>query len=231
MEEEVKQQQLNKQETDLDLELKKMQALEAESQRLANETAAQEAERKRLAFLEAAAEAERRTAAARAAAEEAERKKAVAEAATAAAEKKRLQYVAAAEAAEAVKREHEARIESIRREIEETMKEEIEFVKNKADITDQGKSICDKVIPFLRKVPDIDIYIESHTNCQKGKCDDGCYLMDLSQERVDNVKGYFQKHGCQNKFITKGWGCKHPEYRNVRLVRIFPEHSHKEVIQ
>ena len=90
--------------------------------------------------------------------------------------------------------------------------------------------ITKQVLPLLLKLPDMKINVESHTNCKKGKCDNGCHLMDLSQERVETVKHFFKEHGAANEFHTKGWGCRHPELKNVRLVRIYPDHSHRETI-
>ena len=128
------------------------------------------------------------------------------------------------------KREND-HIKTIMFEIEETLKEEIEFHQNSPELTDQGKVICKKVLPFLLKLPDMIINIESHTNCKKGKCDNGCHLMDLSQQRVETVKHYLIEHGATNEFHTKGWGCRHPELKNVRMVRIYPDHSHKETYE
>lgn len=194
----------------------------AEAKKKADETAEEEAERRRQAYLAAAAEAERRLKQAMEAAKEAERKKQSAEEAAKLAELKKREFEKAARDAAAKKEADEAAVEQIRREIEEAMKEQIEFVQNKADITSQGKAIVNKVVPFLLKWPNIPINIESHTNCFKGKCKEGCILSQLSQDRVDSVKEYLLAAGCRNKFSCRGWGCKHPELKNVRLVRIYP---------
>lgn len=208
-----------------------------EAQRVREETLAEEAERKRLAYEAAIEEAEAKKKQAQHAAEEAERKRVIAQIATQEAERKRNEFMAAAQRAEQQRIDDErisadahrkrmeeaAIIESIRRDIEETLKEQIEFVKNKSDITEQGQLICNKVVPLLKRMPHLVIHIESHTNCFLAKCEHGCILMELSQERVDNVRNYFINAGCTNQFIAKGWGCKHPEHKNVRLVRIFPQ--------
>jgi outer membrane protein OmpA-like peptidoglycan-associated protein len=164
------------------------------------------------------------------AAREAEKRKEAATAALTEANVKKLAYEAAAQKAEEKRLADEQMVANIMLEIEETLKEEIEFVKNQATLTPQGEAVCAKVVPFLLRLPDMVIHIESHTNCFHGKCDNGCYLMALSQERVDTVRSFFLKNGCKNEFLTKGWGCKHPELRNIRLVRIFPEKSHKRTI-
>ena len=49
-----------------------------------------------------------------------------------------------------------------------------------------------------------------------------CRLVGLSQRRVEAVKGYFEKWGCKNTFVAKGWGCLHEEHKAVKLVRINP---------
>ena len=190
---------------------------EQEEIRVANETAAQEAERKRLAYEKAA----------RIAAEKAKE----ADEAKQNADRKKSEYEAAAKKVEEERKREHDKIKSIMYEIEETLKEEIEFHQNSPELTDQGKVICKKVLPFLLKLPDMIINIESHTNCKKGKCDNGCHLMDLSQQRVETVKHYLIEHGATNEFHTKGWGCRHPELKNVRMVRIYPDHSHKETYE
>jgi outer membrane protein OmpA-like peptidoglycan-associated protein len=146
------------------------------------------------------------------------------------ADKKKAEYEVALVAVEKEREAEHDKVKAIMYDIEMTLKEEIEFVQNKAELTTQGKSICNKVLPLLLKLPDMKINIESHTNCKKGICDDGCHLMDLSQDRVDTVRSFFEEHGASNEFHTKGWGCRHPELKNVRLVRIYPDHAHHETI-
>ena len=146
------------------------------------------------------------------------------------ADKKKREFEVAMVAVEKERQEEGDKVRAIMYEIEETLKEEIEFVQNKAELSAQGKGICDKVLPFLLKLPDMKINIESHTNCKKGKCEEGCHLMELSQERVDTVRCYFVERGASNEFHTKGWGCRHPELKNVRKVRIYPDHSHRELV-
>lgn len=175
-------------------------------------------------------ELERKKQEAELAAREAEKRKEAADMALAESNAKKAAYEAAAQKAEEKRLAEEQMVANIMLEIEETLKEEIEFVKNQATLTPQGEAVCQKVVPFLLRLPDMIIHIESHTNCFAGKCDQGCYLMELSQHRVDTVRSYFLQNGCKNEFLTKGWGCKHPQFRNIRLVRIFPEKSHKRTI-
>merc|ERR1712194_22628 len=105
--------------------------------------------------------------------------------------------------------------------LEDTMQQEIGFEKNRKEITDAGKVVCDDVVKTLRQYPELVIHIQSHTSCKVGRCEQGCHLMELSQERVEEVKRYFEGRGCKNVFIPKGWGCRHPEIGNVRKVRVF----------
>lgn len=202
---------------------------EEELQQAQDEEAREMLERKR-EYEESLHELEKKKQEAELAAREAEKRKQAANAALVIATAKKQAFEAAAEKAEEKRIAEEKMVAGIILEIEETLKEEIEFVKNQASLTSQGEAICSKVVPFLLRLPDMVIHIESHTNCIHGKCDHGCYLMELSQQRVETVRTYFIQNGCKNEFITKGWGCKHPELHNIRLVRIFPEKSHKKRI-
>jgi len=107
--------------------------------------------------------------------------------------------------------------------IEDTMREEIDFVVNDSGITPEGRSVCSKVSNILLQYPELQIHVESHTSCKPGRCTKECRLMQLSQDRVDNVRDALIDCGCQNVFFTKGWGCKHPEVGAERVVKIFPE--------
>jgi outer membrane protein OmpA-like peptidoglycan-associated protein len=99
---------------------------------------------------------------------------------------------------------------------------DITFAKNSPELDTEGKQVCSEVAEYFREHPEMEINIESHTNCHLNRCNNGCYLQELSQQRVDMVKQEFIALGCHNIFITKGWGCKHPVYGNVRLCRIYP---------
>jgi outer membrane protein OmpA-like peptidoglycan-associated protein/cell division protein FtsN len=154
------------------------------------------------------------------AAREAAEKAAAEEAAKQAAEQARREAAAAKEAA---KQKAIADRMAVLDRLEDNMREEIDFEKNQDTITEASKQVCDKIATTLLEYPELVIHIESHTSCKAGRCDDGCRLMELSQERVEEVMRYFQTKGCTNKFIPKGWGCKHPEIGNERKVRVFPE--------
>jgi outer membrane protein OmpA-like peptidoglycan-associated protein len=99
---------------------------------------------------------------------------------------------------------------------------DITFGKNSPELDEEGRETCDHMVPWFKKHPEMEINVESHTDCIRGKCKGGCKLKDLSQERVDAVRAYFMAQGCKNIFLTKGWGCTHPVLRNIRLVRLYP---------
>jgi outer membrane protein OmpA-like peptidoglycan-associated protein len=213
-------------------ELEKAKAKFEEEMQAAHDSETQEMLEKQRQYEDSLRQLEKKKQEAELAAREAEKRKEAADAALVEANEKKAAYEAAAAKAEQKRLSDEKMVADIMLEIEETLKEEIEFVKNQATLTSQGEAVCAKVIPFLLRLPDMVIHIESHTNCFHGKCDGakGCYLKELSQQRVDTVRSYFLKSGCRNEFLTKGWGCKHPQLRNIRLVRIFPEKSHKRTI-
>mmetsp|Transcript_85120 Transcript_85120/g.183508 ORF Transcript_85120/g.183508 Transcript_85120/m.183508 type:complete len:519 (-) Transcript_85120:89-1645(-) len=188
-------------------------AASEEDKKQAEENAAREAA-EAAAAEKAAREAEEK--AAREAAEAA----AAEEAARLAAEQAERDRVAAAQAAKEKAARERAEVLDM---LEDTMQQEIGFEKNRKEITDAGKVVCDDVVKTLRQYPELVIHIQSHTSCKVGRCEQGCHLMELSQERVEEVKRYFEGRGCKNVFIPEGWGCRHPEIGNVRKVRVFPE--------
>ena len=128
-----------------------------------------------------------------------------------------------AERAEQKHREDIAAMEALKKELSDTMQEQqVEFVKNKAELSREGLASCDNIVPILLRNPSLAICIDSHTNCFLEKCKDHCIHMPLSQQRVDCVKAQLKKGGAHNNIITKGWGCKHPEIKNQRGVHIYP---------
>ena len=108
-------------------------------------------------------------------------------------------------------------------EIEDTMREEINFVRNECTITPEGHKVVDRVAGTLNKFPELQIHIDGHSFCKKGHCSIDCKLLKLSQGRVDTVRDALVRAGCTNIFLTEGWGCRHPEVGAVRAVKIYPE--------
>lgn len=137
--------------------------------------------------------------------------------------------------------------EQLKQEIEASLDgHQIDFEKDSADLTPEGKQQLDKIAPFLLKHPNEVICIEGHTNCidvqpqkmrrnsignlvkSKAKemvpcVDGGCRLKQLSQARAQMVMEHFSTWGVTNKMEVHGWGCQHPEFKNKKMVRIFPQ--------
>lgn len=104
--------------------------------------------------------------------------------------------------------------------------EEISFDDSKADV-DEGKLLY-RVALFLRKYPQIDINIESHTECigphgQQLCADDmNCASLLFSEQRATSIEEFLRGLGCTNHFMCRGWGCKHPTVGPKKLIRILP---------
>jgi len=119
-------------------------------------------------------------------------------------------------------REEIAAMKAMKEELDNSMTEPLEFVKNKAELSPAGLEACRKLVPILLRNRSLPICIDGHTNCFLDKCKDHCMHLHLSQQRVDAVKEQLRRGGAHNNILTKGWGCKHPELKNVRAVRIYP---------
>jgi outer membrane protein OmpA-like peptidoglycan-associated protein len=119
-----------------------------------------------------------------------------------------------------------AAMATLKEELDDTMTEPLEFVKNTAELSPSGLQSCLKIIPVLLSNPTLAICIDGHTNCFLDKCKDHCTHVQLSQLRVDAVKEQLTRGGAHNNILTKGWGCKHPELKNKRAVRIYPVPKH-----
>jgi outer membrane protein OmpA-like peptidoglycan-associated protein len=115
---------------------------------------------------------------------------------------------------------------ALKAELDATLETPLEFVKNKAELSPAGLASCRQLVPILRRNPSLAICIDSHTNCFLDKCKERCTHLHLSQRRVDAVKEELAAGGAHNYIITKGWGCKHPDIKNVRAVRIYPAPKH-----
>ena len=116
-----------------------------------------------------------------------------------------------------------AAMESLKNELIQTMQDyQLEFVKNKAELTSAGLESCQQILKILLRNPSMAICIDGHTNCYLDKCKDHCIHMKLSQQRVDVVKDQLKHGGLHNNIVTKGWGCKHPQIKNERAVHIYP---------
>jgi outer membrane protein OmpA-like peptidoglycan-associated protein len=124
-----------------------------------------------------------------------------------------------------------ARIDAIDK-LEKSMVNDLKFVQNQDSVTPESLPTVDSVAAVLREYPELMIHIDSHTNCSqstKFNCDEACRMFELSQRRADNVKHMLISRGCQNVIVSKGWGCKHPQIGNKRIVKIYPEDLEHEV--
>jgi outer membrane protein OmpA-like peptidoglycan-associated protein len=195
---------------------------EAEQKRLEAERAAEEAELKRR---EASAGMLFQKALSRQSLTTAQQKKEEAEAAEHHAEEMLREAEHRRHEAEELEHKHReelAAMKAMKEELDNSMTEPLEFVKNKAELSPAGLDACTKILPVLLRNPELPICIDGHTNCFLDKCKDHCTHVHLSQKRVDAVKEQLRQGGAHNNILTKGWGCKHPELKNVRAVRIYP---------
>ena len=110
----------------------------------------------------------------------------------------------------------------IQKEIDAVLaRAEITFVDFKADVKDAGATTVKAVAKVLAKYPDVAIICEGHTKCGNGKgCAGDCTNAKLAGDRISNVVRMMTENGCKNKFEVKGWGCKHPEVKAEKAVRI-----------
>ena len=98
---------------------------------------------------------------------------------------------------------------------------EITFVDFKADIQPAAQKVVNGIGSIVSKHPTISVRVEGHTMCRDGKgCEGECVNAELAGNRIANVVAAMQHAGCKNKFESKGWGCKHPEVKAKKLVRI-----------
>jgi outer membrane protein OmpA-like peptidoglycan-associated protein len=98
---------------------------------------------------------------------------------------------------------------------------EITFVDFKADIQPEAQEVVNGIGSIISKYPMICVMVEGHTMCGNGKgCEGECVNAQLAGNRIANVVAAMQRAGCENKFESKGWGCKHPEVKAKKLVRI-----------
>ena len=108
--------------------------------------------------------------------------------------------------------------EKVRTILEST---EITFVKNCAELDDNGREVCQAIALELKEYSSADVNIESHTNCRLAKCSEFCFMAELCQQRCDAVKAWFAENGYHCNISSKGWGCKHPKLGAIRLFRIY----------
>jgi outer membrane protein OmpA-like peptidoglycan-associated protein len=220
---------LRKEETDV---LMQKRLLEAQLAKTQAEMKAREAEQARRAAARDAAAAERERREAQAKAKEAEQAKREAEAKAKEAEQTRLQTKAEAERAEIARKEAEAKAreaEQSKTEVDQLLKDlsdlqgkmtergivltmgDVLFAFGKADLAPGAVRNLDKLTGFLEKHPDRNLLIEGHTD----SIGSDEFNRVLSQKRADAVKEALVGKGINpDRIVTKGYGKQFPVASN-----------------
>ena len=88
----------------------------------------------------------------------------------------------------------------------------VTFAFNKADLTDEAKTLLNKMVSVLKEYPDTNVIVAGHTD-SKGKA---AYNMGLSERRAKAVTNFFTSNGLNaSRFTTKWFGATQPAYDNA----------------
>ena len=88
----------------------------------------------------------------------------------------------------------------------------VTFAFNKADLTDEAKTLLNKMVSVLKEYPDTNVIVAVHTD-SKGKA---TYNMGLSERRAKAVTNFFTSNGLNaSRFTTKWFGATQPAYDNA----------------
>ena len=88
----------------------------------------------------------------------------------------------------------------------------VTFAFNKADLTDEAKTLLNKMVIVLKEYPDTNVIVAGHTD-SKGKA---AYNMGLSERRAKAVTNFFTSNGLNDsRFTTKWFGATQPAYDNA----------------
>ena len=88
----------------------------------------------------------------------------------------------------------------------------VTFAFNKADLTDEAKTLLNKMVNVLKEYPDTNVIVAGHTD-SKGKA---AYKMGLSERRAKAVTNFFTSNGLNaSRFTTKWFGATQPAYDNA----------------
>ena len=88
----------------------------------------------------------------------------------------------------------------------------VTFAFNKADLTDEAKTLLNKMVNVLKEYPDTNVIVAGHTD-SKGKA---AYNMGLSERRAKAVTNFFTSNGLSaSRFTTKWFGATQPAYDNA----------------
>jgi outer membrane protein OmpA-like peptidoglycan-associated protein len=96
---------------------------------------------------------------------------------------------------------------SIQSGLDEVLRREsVGFQSNSATLTPRGRATLDKLIPILRRGPDLAVEIGGHTD----PYGDPSYNLQLSQRRAESVREYFLDHDVPNRLSAVGYGAARP---------------------
>jgi OOP family OmpA-OmpF porin len=96
---------------------------------------------------------------------------------------------------------------SIQSSLDEILRREtIAFESNSATISSRGRTVIDKLIPILRRAPDLSVEVAGHTDA----FGDRDYNLQLSQRRAESVQQYLLKHEVPNRVSAVGYGASRP---------------------
>ena len=88
----------------------------------------------------------------------------------------------------------------------------VTFAFNKADLTDEAKTLLNKMVTVLKEYPDTNVIVAGHTD-SKGKA---AYNMGLSERRAKAVTNFFTSNGLHASRFTPKWvGATQPAYDNA----------------
>ena len=96
---------------------------------------------------------------------------------------------------------------SIQSSLNEILRREtIAFESNSAAMSSRGRAVVDKLIPILRRAPDLSVEVGGHTDT----FGDREYNLQLSQRRAESVRQYLLKHEVPNRVSAVGYGASRP---------------------
>ncbi len=96
---------------------------------------------------------------------------------------------------------------SIQSSLDEILRREtIGFQSNSATISSRGRAVLDKLIPVLRRAPNLMVEVGGHTD----PYGDPNYNLQLSHRRAESVRDYLIKHDVPNRLTAVGYGATRP---------------------
>ena len=96
---------------------------------------------------------------------------------------------------------------SIQAGLDEVLRRDsIGFQSNSATLTARGRATLDKLIPVLRRAPDVAVEVGGHTD----PYGDPTYNQQLSLKRAESVRQYLLDHDVPNRLFAVGYGSTRP---------------------